>query len=85
MSRKATIQPVPAVDETPMLEDLIGEITVAVAGRSAILQKLAEAWQEYDEKSINPTINAHFWRGVDDLMRANLEDLDRLYAAANEK
>jgi hypothetical protein len=54
-----------------------------VAARSAILEKLAWAWSEFDPGGINLEMDHDFWRGVGQLMRANRNDLARLYAQAN--
>jgi hypothetical protein len=78
MKAATPIMPVePAVDI-----DLIEEVCDSVAARSAILEKLASAWSEFDPGGTNIEMDHDFWRGVEDLMRANRNDLARLYAQA---
>lgn len=62
--------------------DVVEDICQDVAARSAVLEVLAVAWSYYDPGGTNTPRDQHFWRGVEDLMRANRHDLDRLYAHA---
>lgn len=65
------------------LEDFIIEVCTAVAGRSAILQRLAEASVTFERGGTHSVIDPAFWRGVDALMHDNVRDLARLEARVN--
>jgi hypothetical protein len=78
MSRKTALQPVPSKDDRPLLEDVISDVCRDVAGRSAILQKLAEASFAYNPGGINHPLDQHFWHGIEQLMRANILEVENL-------
>jgi hypothetical protein len=81
---KRALQPVQAPKPRQEIDFTVVEnVCRDVAARSAILEKLAMAWSEYDPGGTNLEMDHDFWRGVEDLMRANRDDLERLYAQIN--
>lgn len=78
---KRAMQPVAAAkNRTDIDIDLVEDVCSDVSARSAILEKLARAWSQFEPGGINIELDHDFWRGVEDLMSANRKDLARLSA-----
>jgi hypothetical protein len=81
---KRSIQAVAQPKNRPEIDiDVVDQVCSDVAARSAILEKLAQAWSQFDPGGTNVEMDHDFWRGVEDLMRANRDDLARLWAHAS--
>lgn len=85
MKGKPALQPVQPLNQEPIDVDVVEDVCRDVAARSAILEKLAIAWGVYDPGGTNIELDQDFWRGVEDLMRANRNDMQRLEAQINGK
>jgi hypothetical protein len=68
----------PRLATEPSVSDLAQEVFNDLAARSAIVQKVALAMQTFEQHGINERLDEDFWRGLEDLMRANRDDLRRL-------
>lgn len=62
----------------PRIYDLAQEVFDDVSARSAIVQRAAIALQRREQHGISESLDEDFWRGVEALMRANRDDLQRL-------
>jgi hypothetical protein len=78
---KTVQQPTPTRPDVDI--DLIEDVCPDVAARSAIVEKLAWTWSQFEPGGINIALDHDCWRGIEDLMIANRKDLARLYAMAN--